>query len=299
MDLIEQMKIFVRVFESGSFTAAAESLNMPKASVSLYIQRLEDHLDTRLFHRTTRKVTITQDGQTFYDRCKDLLADVDETEGMFKNDDLNVSGRIRVDMPLSLARNIVMKKLSSFMEKYPKIEIELGSTDRKVDVIREGFDCVVRVGTLQDSGLIARQVGKYTMANCVSPAYVKKYGMPKKLDDLSKHLLIHYVPVLGSKPDGFEYFDGEKYQSYKMRSLITVNNSDAYQASCLAGMGIIQVPLAGVKDQIKNGSMVEVLSKFRAEPMPVNIIYPHRRNQPRRVRLFMEWLETILKDYVS
>lgn len=299
MDLIELMKIFVRVYESGSFTAAAESLNMPKASVSLYIQRLEDHLDTRLFHRTTRKVTITQDGQTFYDRCKDLLADVDETESLFKKDDQNVSGRIRVDMPLSLARNIVMKKLPGFMEKYPKIEIELGSTDRKVDVIREGFDCVVRVGTLQDSGLIAKQIGKYTIINCVSPSYIKKHGHPKKLEDLSTHLLIHYVPILGSKPDGFEYFDGEKYQSLKMKGLITVNNSDAYQAACLAGMGIIQVPLAGVKDQLKTGTMIEVLPKFRAEPMPVNIIYPHRRNQPRRVRLFMEWLEKILQDYVS
>jgi DNA-binding transcriptional LysR family regulator len=294
MDTLDLMRVFVRVCEVESFTGAAESLNMPKASISQYVQKLEASLDTRLLHRTTRKVTITQDGMTFYDRCKDLLADVDEVENMFNRNETNVSGRIRVDMPTNLAKNYVIKRLPEFLEKYPNIEVELSSTDRKVDLIKEGFDCVIRIGNLSDSGLIAKKVTEFSILNCVSPSYIKKFGTPKKLDDLAKHFEVHYSSTLGAKPDGFEYFDGEKYATIKMKGLITVNNSDAYMAACLAGLGIIQVPTLGARPLIKEGLLVEVLPKLKAEPMPVSVVYPHRRNLSRRVRIFIEWVDSII-----
>jgi DNA-binding transcriptional LysR family regulator len=299
MDKLELMKVFVRVCEVESFTGAADSLNMPKASVSLAIQRLEAHLETRLLQRTTRKVTVTQDGMTFYERCKDLLSDVDDVETMFQSAHQKITGRIRIDMPQNLAKNLIIPKLPLFLARYPEIEIELSSTDRRVDLIREGFDCVIRVGSLQDSGLIAKKIGEYKIINAASPAYLKKYGTPKKLEDLASHFQIHYVTNLGSRPDGFEYFDGEKFSTIKMKGLITVNNTDAYQAACLAGLGIIQVPQIGMREQLKDGTLIEILPKLKSEPMPLSIVYPHRRNMARRVRIFIDWAQEILKEYAS
>lgn len=299
MDKLDMMKIFVRVAETESFTQAAESLNMPKASVSTYVQRLETLLGTQLLHRTTRKVTVTQDGMTFYERCKDLLSDMDDVETMFQSGEVSVSGRIRIDMPTSLAKHVIVPRLPEFLKLHPEVEIELSSTDRKVDLIREGFDCVIRVGSLSDSGLVARRLGTYSMINCVSPEYLKRYGTPKKLEDLNKHLLVHYVSNFGTKPDGFEYFNGEKYTSLKMKGLITVNSIDSYMSASLAGLGIIQVPLVGAASYLKDKSLVEVLPKLKAEPMPISLVYPQRRNMARRVRVFMEWLEEVLKTYIK
>lgn len=299
MDTLDLMRVFIRVSEVESFTAAAESLNMPKASISQHIQRLENLLDTRLLHRTTRKVTITQDGQTFLERCKDLLADFEDVETMFKTKDVSLSGRIRIDMPTSIARNVILKRLPEFLGKHPQLEVELSSTDRKVDLIREGFDCVIRVGSLSDSGLIAKKLGEYKIVNCVGKRYVEKFGVPKKLQDLEKHYQVHYVSTFGAKPDGFEFFNGEKYETVKMKGLLTVNSTDAYVAACLEGFGIIQAPFVGMKEYLEEGSLVEVLPRLKAEPMPVSIVYPNRRNLNRRVRLFMDWLEEVMKDYIE
>lgn len=292
------MKIYVRVAELSSFVRAAENLGMSKANISNAIQQLESSMGTRLLHRTTRKVQMTQDGLIFYERCKDLLAEVDEVESLFTTDASALKGRIRVDMPGPLARNFLIPRLPDFLSKYPGIEVELSSTDRKVDPIQEGFDCVIRVGSSPDSGLIARNLGHMTLVNCASAEYIKRYGKPKSIEDLSEHQLIHYSPILGAKPDGFEYHDGEKYRTKAMKGRVTVNNSDAYLASCLAGFGIVQIPMTGIKDHLKNKTLIEVLPQFKAEPMPVSLIYPHRRNLARRVQVFMDWVEKILKGYV-
>lgn len=296
MDRLETMQMFVRVAEMGSFTRAAESLGRTKAGVSLSVQQLEAGLGVRLLHRTTRKVQLTQDGTLYYERCKDLLADFEEAESMFQQKPADAAGRIRVDMPTGVARNIVVPALPEFLNAYPKIEVELSCTDRKVDVIREGFDCVIRVGSVADSGLILRSLGAFTIVNCVSPAYLAKRGKPKTLEDLAKHSMIHYVPTLGSRPDGFEYPDGKGYRCQAVGGRVFVNNADAYLAACLAGFGIIQVPLVGVKQHLAEGSLVEVLPKHRAEPMPVSLIYPHRRHLARRVQLFMDWVDAKLRS---
>lgn len=299
MDKLQTMKVFVRVAEAASFTRAAEGMGLPKATISTAVQNLESSLGTRLFHRTTRKVQLTQDGAIFFERCKDLLSDVEDIETMFIQGASNITGRIRVDMSAGMAKSLVLPRLPEFLKEFPGVQVEVSSTDRKVDLVREGFDCVIRVGTLEDSGLIVRHLGDLSLVNVASPAYIKKFGRPKKIEDLHTHQMVHYSPTLGMKPFGFEYFDGEKYVSHTMAGPVAVNNSDAYTAACLAGLGIIQSPLVGMQSYIDEGKLVEVLPKFRAEAMPVSLLYPHRRNLARRVQIFMEWIEKIMKNYLK
>ncbi|QXB20882.1 LysR family transcriptional regulator [Lelliottia amnigena] len=299
MDKIHAMQLFIRVAELESFSRAADTLGLPKGSVSRQIQALENLLGTQLLHRTTRRVSLTQDGMVYYERAKDLLANLDELDGLFQSDPTSISGRLRVDMPVAVARNLVIPKLPSFLQQYPGIELELSSSDRLVDVIREGFDCVVRVGTLKDSGLIARTLGKLSMINCASPDYLARFGYPENLDDLASHAVIHYAVNLGTRPQGFEFFNGDTTVWVKTGGILTVNSTETYHAACLAGLGIIQVPRVGVREALRAKKMVEILPQYRAEPMPVSLIYPHRRNLSRRVHLFMEWLTSIMKAYVD
>ena len=299
MDKIHAMQLFVRVAELESFSRAAESLTLPKGSVSRQIQALENRLGTQLLHRTTRRVSLTQDGMVYYERAKDLLTNLDELDGMFQHDPSTISGRLRVDMPVSVARNLVIPKLPAFLQQYPGIELELSSSDRLVDVIREGFDCVVRVGALKDSGLIARPLGKLSVINCASPDYVTRFGYPETLEDLGSHAVIHYAATLGTRPQVFEFYNGTSTQWVKTGGVLTVNSTETYQAACIAGLGIIQVPRVGVRDALRTRKLIEVLPQYRAEPMPVSLIYPHRRNLSRRVHLFMEWLTALTKAYVD
>lgn len=299
MDKIHAMQLFIRVAELESFSRAADTLGLPKGSVSRQIQALENHLGCRLLHRTTRRVLLTQDGMVYFERAKDLLSNLDELDGMFQNDPSSISGRLRVDMPVAVARNVVIPRLPDFLQHYPGIELELSSSDRLVDVIREGFDCVVRVGTLKDSGLIVRPLGKLTIINCASPAYLARFGYPESLEDLSSHALVHYAVNLGVRPQGFEVARDNGTQWMKTGGVLTVNSTETYHAACLAGLGIIQVPRVGVRDALRDGTLVEILPQYRAEPMPVSLIYPHRRNLSRRVHVLMEWLTEVLRDYVD
>lgn len=299
MKSLDAMQIFLRVAELASFTRAADSLGIPKATASTAVQQLETSLGTRLLHRTTRKVQMTQDGQAFYERARDLLADVDELQSMFQRGDKALRGRLRVDMSSGLALHFVIERLPEFLDAHPLIELELSSTDRLVDLVREGFDCVVRVGTLGDSSLIARPLGAFRIINCASAGYIKRHGMPQSLDDLKNHRLIHYVSTLGSRSPGWEYPDGNGYASLPMAGVLTVNSSEAYRAACVAGLGLIQAPAAGLQPLIERGVLVEVLPDHPAEPMPVSLLYAHRRHLPRRAQEFMNWIAQTLAPYLD
>lgn len=295
MNQLEAMQIFVRVAELASYTRAAESLGMPKASMSTAVQQLESEFGTQLLHRTTRKVQMTLDGRACYERCKDLLADMDELRSMFQQGPQELRGRLRVDMPTGVARTIVIPQLPTFLRQHPLLQVELSCTDRKVDLVREGFDCVMRVGSVEDSSLIARPLGAFAIANCASPEYVRTHGMPRAVADLANHQLIHYVGTLGAKAMGFEYHDGVGYRTVDMPALITVNSAEAYQTSCLAGLGIVQAPKAGMAHLIEQGLLVEVAPELVAEPMPVWLLYAQRRNLSRRVQVFMSWVAELMK----
>ncbi|WP_374510989.1 LysR family transcriptional regulator [Niveibacterium sp.] len=302
MDQLDALRIFLRVAEMASFTQAAQSLGLPKASISTAVQRLEAEMGTRLLHRTTRRVQMTPDGQTFYERSRDLLSDIEELQGMFRQGATQLRGRLRVDMPMGIARAIVMPQLPAFMQAHPGLQIELSSTDRRVDLVREGFDCVLRVGPLSDSSLVARPLGRYRMINCASPAYLAAFGVPQSLDDLAHHRLVHYASALGSKSMGFEYTtaqDDDTPRFIAMQGTLTVNNSDAYQAACLAGFGLIQVPEPGVKPLLEAGALVEVLPEFRAAPMQVSILYGNRRHVSQRLQVFMTWLAEVMRPHLA
>jgi DNA-binding transcriptional LysR family regulator len=299
MKTIEGLQIFTRVAELSSFTQAAERLGLPKARVSTVVQQLESELGTRLLHRTTRRVQLTQDGQAFYERCKDVLADMDELQAMFQHGVQSLRGRLRVDMPTLIARNQLIPRLPEFLAEHPQIDIELSSTDRRVDLVREGFDCVLRVGTLVDSGLVARPLGELRQINCASPAYLQQYGTPHTLDDLAAHRLVHYAPTLGAKPSGWEYQDQGRTRTVAMAGALTVNSTEAYQTACIAGLGLIQAPAAGLQSLIEQGLLVEVMPEHRAPSLPMSLLYANRRNLPKRVQVFMAWVAQALVPYLD
>lgn len=299
MNQLDAITAFVRVAELSSFTQAAISLGLPKSSVSAAVLQLETHLRVQLLYRTTRRVQLTHDGQAYLDRARDLLADLEDMDGMFLHAPAELTGTLRVDMPVAMARNHIIPNLAQFLDRHPGLEIELSCTDRRVDVVAEGFDCVIRAGIMGDSGLMARQLGAMPMCNVASPAYIARFGMPETLDDLDHHRLIHYVMQLGSKPFGFEYWDGQTYQSRPVSGVLSVNNTAAYNSAALAGLGIIQAPKSGLQDSLADGSLVEVLPQYRAEPLPIALVYPRRRHQARRVRAFMDWVAEVIGAYLD
>lgn len=295
MNKLELMKTFVRVTELRSFTQAAASLGLPKASVSEHVRDLERLLGARLLNRTTRKVSVTQDGLALYERCKDMLADMDDMENMFRLDGTVLGGRLRIDMPTVAARQLVMPHLGEFLAAYPHIQIEVSSTDRRVDLVREGFDCVLRAGDVQDPSLIARYLGSVPMVNCASPAYLAQYGTPHSIDELAGHRLVHYVTTLGARSSGFEYvLDGALHQ-LPMAGSVTVNNTEAFQGACLGGMGIAQMPMSGARPHLAAGTLVAILPQHLAPPMPIALLYTHRRDLPQRTRVFMDWLSALIE----
>jgi DNA-binding transcriptional LysR family regulator len=303
MNQLDAMRIYVRVAELSSFTQAADHLNLPKASISGAVKQLEAQLSTRLLHRTTRSVQMTQDGLLFYQRCKDLLADMDEVQALFQRDHATISGRLRVDLPHRLARSIVIPRLPDFLHAFPRLEIELSSTDRHVDLIREGFDCVLRVGQLahapSDNALIARRLGAIRQINCASAGYLQEFGTPSQLKDLSKHRLIHYASHFGGKPVGFEYMQDGQTKTIAMNGSITVNDSDAYGAACLAGLGIVQAPEIGLRALIDSGELVEILPGYTPQAMPVTLLYADRRHLPKRTHYFMNWLAEVVTPHLQ
>jgi DNA-binding transcriptional LysR family regulator len=290
MDRIEAMRVFARVAETRSFTAASRSLGRSKASVSQTVAMLEERVGARLLQRTTRRVELTRDGALFHERCRDLLTDFEELETLFVQSDQSLSGRIRVDMSSRTARFTVIPRLPLFLARHPGIQVELGVTDRAVDLVREGYDCVVRGGEVGESGLVARRIGEVPVINCASPRYLEEHGRPRTLDDLDRHYLVHYTPTLGQKPEGWEYQEGGEWKERPMRGRIAVNSADAYVAACLAGLGLIQTPRSSLEEDLQAGRLIEVLPRHRARPMPITILYPHRRHLSRRVRAFMDWL---------
>jgi DNA-binding transcriptional LysR family regulator len=218
---------------------------------------------------------------------------------MFQQSGQTLRGRLRVDMPSGLSRLYVIPRLPEFLKAHPQVEFELSTTDRLVDPIQEGFDCVLRVGAPRDPQLIVRPLGRLTFINCASPDYLRRRGTPATLGDLAKHDLIHYVTTLGTKSTGFEYPEASGYRYLPMSGPVVVNSSGAYNAACLAGLGLTQVPEIGVREQLARGELVEVLPRYRPEPMPVSLLYAHRRNLPKRVRVFMDWIAETLRPVLD
>lgn len=286
---VDSLRSFVRVAEVASFTGAAAQLGVPKARVSHQVRRLEERLGCRLFQRSTRSVRLTADGEQLLSRARALLADIDELEAQFSATG-SVRGRVRIDLPIGLAREVVIPRLPALLAANPRLDVQLSTTDRLVDVVREGFDCVLRVGAMPDSELTAIPVGALEMVNCASPAYLRARGFPTSIDDLDRHDLVFYSASLGAEAPCFEWREGARVRSKRMRASIQVNGTDAFRSACLAGLGIAQLARIGVGAMLERHELEEVLPGFCAPALPVTIVHAHGARVPRRVRVVMDWL---------
>ena len=284
---LSAVRAFLTVARESSFTRAGSHLGLSKSRVSLLVRGLETQLGSRLLQRTTRTVQLTPDGEQFKDRAERLIAEAEELETLFSAG-RSLRGRLRFDLPVGMARDRVIPRLPEFLAAHPNLEVQVSSTDRRVDLLREGFDCVVRVGALNDPSLQAKKLGELAMINVASAAYVLKYGQPKTLDELDAHFVVHSSTRLDAERPAFEYRDGARYRDKPMQALITVNNVDAYHAACVAGLGIIQVPRSAVVGAITSGAMVEVLPQFHSAPLQVSLVHAYGRAVPRRVRALMD-----------
>ncbi|WP_283744855.1 LysR family transcriptional regulator [Sideroxydans sp. CL21] len=293
MDKFESMRIFARIVELKSFTRAAEDLRYPKSTVTNAIKQLEAHLRVRLLNRTTRLVTPTLDGEAYYARCARLLADLEETENVFTDAVAKPGGLLRVDMHGTLARHFVLPQLNQFCERYPNIELQIGIGDRLVDLVKEGVDCVLRVGELQDSSMIARRLAMLEQVTVASPEYLKQYGEPQTIGDLDRHHAVNFFSSQTGKFYPFEFKVNNEVRQIDIGGKISVNNADAYVACCRSGFGLIQAPRYGIAGFIATGELREVLPDCRPAPAKVSVLYPHRQQLSPRVRVFVDWLANI------
>lgn len=285
------MKIFVRIYERSSFTAAAEDLEIPRATLTHVMNQFEQWLGTRLLERSTRRVRPTLDGEAYYRRCVNLLAELEEAELAFRQSE--PKGRLRVDLHGTLARFFVIPALPAFMQRYPGIELSFSETDRFVDLIQEGVDCVLRAGTLGDSSLIGRHLVNLPQLTCASPAYIDTYGAPASVAELGRHKAVNYVSRISGKPFPFEFTVNGAVQELAIPTAISVFGAEIYTASALAGIGIIQVPRYRIADELQQDRLRELLPDNPPPPMPVSVLYPQNRHLSPRVRVFVEWLKEI------
>lgn len=304
MDRMEALKIFIRVTELKSFSRAAEHLGLPRATVSAAVAQLESSLGTRLLQRTTRRLSLTDDGNSILERTQLLLDEFEALHSQFHANSAPLSGKLTVDLPSRIARRIVIPALSQFLASHPELNIILGADDRIIDLVEEGVDCAIRVGPLSESSLVAKPLGMVEMINCASPDYIKANTKLENLGDLASHQAIHYGSKrssnLSATETNWHYVDSDGSQkTLTIPCRISVHTVETYIASAVAGLGLIQIPAFDVSDLLREGKLTAVLSRWRPAPMPVHALYPHRKHLSPRVRVFLEWIEVLIKDKVN
>lgn len=293
MDRFEEMRVFIRIAERQSFTRASDDLQIPRATVTNLMKRMEQRLGARLLERTTRSVRLTHDGEAYYRRCVRLIADMEEAEGSFSN--LAPKGLLRVNLQGTLARHFVVPALPAFLARFPDIELTIGEDDRLVDLVREGIDCVLRAGNLQDSSMVGRRVAHLPQVTVASPAYLAAYGEPADPAALSAHRAVNYLSSATGKAVPLEFrVDGRDTAMY-LPSSVSVTGADLYTGSSVAGLGIVQVPQYRVAGELAAGRLKIILADFPPPLMPVSVLYPHNRQLSSRVRVFAQWLRDIFE----
>lgn len=293
MDRFETMRLFVRIVERGNFARAARDLRLPRATVTRAIQQLELHLGTRLLERTTRAVRPTDDGTLYYGQCVRLLADLDEVESGFRASE--PKGRLSVDMQGTLARFFVLPALPEFLREHPAIEFRLGETDRMVDLVEEGVDCVLRAGILPDSSLVGRKVAESEQLTLASPDYLARFGVPSNLDDLTGHRMVAYAASATGQPYPLDFDVDGMVREVPLPFDVLVRGAEIYTAAGAAGLGLIQVPRYRVQHQIDAGELVPVLSRHPPPRMPISVLHPGHRNPSSRTRVFADWLAALFE----
>lgn len=300
MDRLDQYRVFVSVADMGSFIKAARVMGLPRASVSAAIQQLEASVGVRLLHRTTRRVKLTSDGTQLLDRVRVLLADAEDIAQIFHANQRQVSGRLTVDAPSRIARRLMSPALPNLLRRHPRLQITLGSSDRTVDLVQEGVDCAVHIGSVHNSGLVVRPIGRLALINCASPAYLRERGLPHDIHDLAgAHRVVGYASPTTGRETAWEVLAGDQVQTLAVPSQVVVNNAESYIACCLAGLGLIQVPRYDVRHLLDSGELVEVMPELRPRPQEIAFVYPHRRQRTRRLMAFCDWFVELIQPHLE
>ncbi|MBB5508473.1 DNA-binding transcriptional LysR family regulator [Paraburkholderia sp. JPY681] len=289
------MRTFIRIVDTNSFTRAAESLNIPRATATTIVQNLEALLGTALLVRTTRRLSITPEGAAYYERCAQILADIDEMEASIRNSTDNLTGRLRIEMPSAVASAIVLPSLDEFHTLYPNLDLAIGVSNRTVDMVSEAIDCSIQLGELPDSNLVARQLGTLDQVTCASPGYLARHGSPADLDELRAHVAVNCVSPHSGRECDFDFeVDGEA-RKVKLNGFVQVSDEQAYLTCGLQGLGMIQPARIAAQPYLDSGLLHEVLPQWKPVPMPVSVAYVKNRRVSPRVRAFVDWLAELFE----
>ncbi|WAH63867.1 LysR family transcriptional regulator [Xanthomonas hortorum] len=299
MDRFDAMQAFVRVVETGSFTKAAETLHMSRASVTQVVQQLEARLRVTLLNRTTRRVHVTADGAAYYERVLRLLADMDDAETSLSDASALPRGRLRVDVPSPLARLILMPALPTFHARYPDIQLDMGVSDRRVDLIGENVDCVVRGGIITDQSLIARRVGDLQAGVYAAPSYLQRLGTPAHPQELenTQHRCVGFMRWSNNKTVPYVMQRGNEAVNLQGRYVVASDDGNAYLAAGLAGMGVLWLPVYMARAHVASGELVQLFDDWSLEPMPLSIAFPPNRHVSAKLRVFIDWVIALMAEH--
>ncbi|MFM0642974.1 LysR family transcriptional regulator [Paraburkholderia bryophila] len=290
MDKLQAMTTFVRIVEAQSFSKAAETLALPRSSVTTIIKQLERELGAALLRRSTRTLSLTDAGERYYASCRAILAEIVRAESELSTDASAPRGRVRADMPGVIGRGLVLPRLRDFEQRFPGIELVLGLSDRPADLIYDGIDCVIRTGALADSTLTGRRVGQLNWITCASPRYLKEHGEPATVASLAAHRAVNYISNATGRPLDWRFHVQGELLTLSMPSRFAVNETEAYLQCGLEGLGLIQLSEFVALPYLQSGRLKEVLADARSSPVPVSIVYPDGRNASGATRAFVEWV---------
>jgi len=296
MDRFQAMQVFVRVVDASSFSRAADSLGMPRTTVTIIIQQLEASLQVRLLNRTTRRISLTPDGAAYYEHCVRILGEVEETESSFRDAAKGPRGRLRIDVPSTIGRQILIPKIYDFHERYPEVELAIGMSDRHVDLVREAVDCVIRGGELADSTLVARRIASFKVITCAAPKYLEFHGVPTCVEDLANHVAVNYFSSRTGRIIDWDFLVDGQAMPVKMKSMVSVNDGEAYVECALQGFGLTQVAQFMAHKYLESGQLVEVLPQLSPSPIPISVAYLQNRHLSPKVRAFVDWVSELFSS---
>lgn len=289
MDRFVSMQAFTRVVDFASFARAAESLDLPKATLTRLIQNLESHLGVKLLHRTTRRISVTSEGAAYYERCMRILADVEEAEQSLTMQNQTPKGTLRVDTIGGLARLVLVPRLHEFIARYPELKVELTINTKPIDLIKEGVDVVIRVGDTVDDTMVARRIGELRLAFYASPIYLKQHGTPSTPEELREHRAINYISTRTGREMPWILTRGDERHELLLPSAISTNDPEVYIGCALEGHGIAVISRMMAQPYLQSGRLVEIMADWQEEEMPISAMYPQNRNLSAKVRVFVDW----------
>ena len=291
MDQLLSIRAFARVVEAGNFTRAADSLRMPKATLSKLVQTLEAHLGVQLLQRSTRRVAVTAEGISYYEKTARLVRELEEVDASFSSARTRPRGLLRIDLGSSVASRLLVPALPDFMTRYPEIRIDLGVGDREIDLIGDHVDCVIRGGVLADTGLVSRTLTRVAWLTCATPSYIARFGTPRHPRDLHRdHRIVNYVSARTGRVLPMRFRDKEQAIELDLRHTLGVSESNAHYAAGLAGLGVVQTFAFLAQPAVERGELVSLLARYQPKPYPLHLVYPSNRHVSNRLRVFIDWV---------